>query len=678
MKISLEWLEQYLPGAAREVGADRAADALMNGGLPVESIERVGEDAVLDVEVTSNRADCLSHVGVARELGALVGRAAKGVTPAVAEAATPAGGVTSVEVRDGALCPYYSARVIRGVKVGPSPAWMVRRLEAVGLRSINNVVDVTNYVLMELGQPLHAFDLDRLEGGRIVVRRAAQGEKLVSIDGKTRELTADMLVIADAARPVALAGVMGGRDSEVSAGTVNVLLESARFDPLSVRKTSRALALRSDSSYRFERGIDPALADLASLRAAQLIVETAGGEVLGGAAVAGAEGSGLGVRGSGKKLALRLAKVRSVLGIDVPAAEAVDALARLGFAPVLKGEAIDCTVPSWRQDVSIEVDLVEEVARLVGYGRIPVKETIEVRVTPPQEDLRAIDQVRQAMVAAGYHEALTFSWVDDDLRDDFKPAEAKGLLRAEESVRKDDAWLRPSTLPGLLEAVRRNETVGNPRPRLFEIGSTFWVDERGGVDERRRLGVVGSADYREVRGAVEALLESLDAGKDVSVVPDARAGFSPAACGRVEWGGRAVGYIGKVDRAVADKLGLREQPVAAELELEPLIAGVQWLPQVKELAKYPAVKRDLSLVVAERVRYEEIASLVRELKLPNLEGVEYVTTYRGKQVGEGNKSVTVELVFRSEAGTLTGEEVEGSVQRVVGAAKERVGATLRV
>jgi phenylalanyl-tRNA synthetase beta chain len=232
-------------------------------------------------------------------------------------------------------------------------------------------------------------------------------------------------------------------------------------------------------------------------------------------------------------------------------------------------------------------------------------------------------------------------------------------------------------IPGLLEAVRRNETVGNGGARLFEVGSTFWVGADGKVDERRRLGVVGSADYREVRGAVEAMLGALDSTRPVRVVPDRRPGFSAAACGRVEWGGVAIGYVGKVDPAVARKLDLREAPVAAELEVAPLIAGVQWLPQVRERVRFPSVKRDLSLVVAERVRFEEIEAVVSELKLPNLEGVEYVTTYRGKQIGEGLKSVTIELVFRSEQGTLTGEEVEGSVQRVVGSAKERVGATLR-
>src|SRR3954471_2392346 len=298
MNISLDWLKEYLPG---DTDAQAAGDALMRGGLPVEKIETHGSDTVIDVEVTSNRGDCLSHVGVARELSALLRREFRDVRPSAAETGPDTSSVTQVDNEATNLCPHYTARVLRNVEIRPSPAWMTRRLEAVGLRPVNNVVDVTNYVLFEMGQPLHAFDFDRLQGKRIVVRRASKGEKLVSIDGRERELAPDMLVIADAARPVALAGVMGGRDSEVSGATVNVLLESARFDPLSVRKTSRALTLKSDSSYRFERGIDPTLPERASLRAAQLLLDTAGGELLGGLVSAGASGY------RPKALSLRLA-----------------------------------------------------------------------------------------------------------------------------------------------------------------------------------------------------------------------------------------------------------------------------------------------------------------------------------------------------------------------------------
>ncbi len=277
MKTSLAWLLDFLPG--QPLNAEAVAEALTHGGLPVESIERHGDDTVVDVEVTSNRGDCLSHVGIARELSALMNRPFKYSPPSAAESSTPASSVTSVQIEAKELCPYYTARVIRNVKIGPSPQWMVKRLEAIGVRPVSNVGDVTNYVMFELGQPLHAFDFDKLQGRKVIVREARAGEKMFSIDGRERILRAGMLVIADGQRPVALAGVMGGADSEVSNSTTNFLLESARFDPLSVRKTARALAMKSDSSYRFERGIDPTLAERASLRAAQLILQTAGGEL---------------------------------------------------------------------------------------------------------------------------------------------------------------------------------------------------------------------------------------------------------------------------------------------------------------------------------------------------------------------------------------------------------------
>src|SRR5688572_7648221 len=369
MNISLEWLRDFLP---KPVDAGAAADALIRGGFPVENIVQRGEDTVLDVEVTSNRGDCLSHVGVAREMSALLNVPFKSEQSRPAETGPPVKDVTSVVIEARDLCPHYVARVIRGVKSCPSPAWMVRRLEGVGLRSINNVVDVTNYVMFEMGQPLHAFDFDRLRGKKIIVREARLGEKITSIDGHERRLAAGMLVIADAERPVALAGVMGGIDSEVSGATVNVLLESARFDPLSVRKTARALAMKSDSSYRFERGIDPTLPERASLRAAQLIVEVAGGELLSGSAVAGESGH------RPKQLALRLSRLKQVLGVDLPAQDAVTALARLQLSPTLSGDTIHVTVPSWRLDLNLEIDLVEEVARVIGYDRVPVRDEIAI------------------------------------------------------------------------------------------------------------------------------------------------------------------------------------------------------------------------------------------------------------------------------------------------------------
>lgn len=670
MKISLEWLRDFLPQA---LDPEAASEALTHGGLPVETIDRPREDTVLDVEVTSNRGDCLSHIGVGRELSALLARELKEPTLKASESSTPASSVTSVQIEAVDLCPHYTARVIRNVRIGPSPAWLARRLEAVGLRPINNVVDVTNYVMFELGQPLHAFDFDRLDGRRIVVRRARKGEKLVSLDGRERELTTDMLVIADAARPVALAGVMGGQHSEVSVGTTNILLESARFDPLTVRKTARALAMKSDSSYRFERGIDPMLPERASLRAAQLILDTAGGELLGGFVASGLPGY------QPKQLSLRLPRLRQVLGVELPVNEVVDAFRRLGLSPAPHADRIDVTVPSHRLDLNIEVDLVEEAARVLGYDRVPVRDEIAIRVTPPEPAARALDVVRSTLVAAGYFEAVTFGFVSDALAADFVPPEARPdapLPRADATVRKADAALRPSILPGLLEAVRRNEAAGTPGAKLYEIGSTFWNRPGGGVEERQRLGLVGSPDVREVRGAVENVLSRLDARRDIRVVPDPRPGFARGACGRIEWGGEVVGYLGRISRTVSDKTSLREFPAAAELEMAPLLAGTQLVPQLRPLPEFPAAPRDLSLVVPESVRYEQIESLIRSVNPESLEGIGYVTTYRGKPLEKGTKSVTVTLLFRSAARTLTGDEVESEVQKVTAAAKAK-GWTLR-
>lgn len=667
MKISLEWLADFLPGPA---DPQALAEALTHGGLPVEVIEQHGDDTVIDVEVTSNRGDCLSHVGVARELSALLNREFKDVQIALAEVSAPAGAATSVQIENLALCPYYSARIIRGVKVGPSPQWMVRRLEAAGVRSINNIVDSTNYVMLEMGQPLHAFDFDRLGGRRIVVRNARAGETLVTLDGHNRKLVPEMLVIADESRAVALAGVMGGLESEVSGATVNVLLESARFDSLTVRRMGRALAMKSEASYRFERGIDPELPPRASARCAELIRQTAGGEILSGIVEAGTAAA------PPRTLSLRLAKLQQVLGIPIAPNDAADALRRLGLNPRIGGDQIECIIPSHRADLNIEVDLVEEVARVLGYDRIPVRQTISIQLTAPEPARKAEEKIRQSLVGCGFFEAVTFSFATDGLAELFAPAGVR-LCQADALARKSDSKLRPSILPGLLEAIRRNEAVGVPGARLFEIGSTYWHARDGGIDERRRLGIAAATDYRSLRGAVESVLTALDSGKSIDVVPAQAAGFGRGSTGEIHWNGQPIGVIGVIDKAVAQTLDLREDVCAAEIELPALIAGTQHVPQLKPLAKFPAVRRDLSLVVPQTTRFAAIRQVVLDQKLELLEDLEYVTTYRGKPLEKSQKSVTITLVFRSPTGTLTGGQVDSAVERVIAAAKDTLAATLR-
>jgi phenylalanyl-tRNA synthetase beta chain len=670
MKTSLAWLSDFLPGPPLD--AEKVAEALTHGGLPVESIEQREGDTVVDVEVTSNRGDCLSHIGIARELSALLNRPFKYIPPAAMESSTAASSVTSVQIEARELCPYYTARVIRNVKIAPSPQWMVKRLEAIGLRAIYNVVDVTNYVMFELGQPLHAFDFDKLQGRKIIVREARQGEKLTSIDARERALRPGMLVIADAQRPVALAGVMGGADSEVSNSTTNVLLESARFDPLTVRKTARALAMKSDSSYRFERQIDPTLAERASLRAAQLILQTAGGELLSGMVAAGSSGYQL------RRLTLRLARLRQLLGLDFPISQVMDALNHLQLNPTHKGETIEAQVPSHRLDLTIEADLIEEVARVIGYDKIPLRDEISIRLSPKQPDEATIETLRASLIGAGYFESLTFSFVSDVLAEDFRPPQAASLLRADPTVRAGDARLRPSIIPGLLQAIRHNESNGTLGAHLFEIGSTFWLDKNSKVDERRRIALVGGEDYRATRGAIESLLQHLNAERPLTITPAPHRGFASGASGSIQWGTEIIGHIGRIDRAIAEKISLREQVMAAELELTPLLKFAQHVPQLHQLPRFPSVRRDLSLVVAENTPYEQIERLIRSLDLANLEDLEFVTTYRGKPLDKGTKSITVTLVFRSPAATLTSEQVEGAVQKAVAAAQQQLGASLRV
>jgi phenylalanyl-tRNA synthetase beta chain len=667
MKISLEWLNtDFFPSQALD--ANTIAEALTNAGFPVESIKPQGSDCVIDVEVTSNRGDCLSHLGIARELAAILNltAASKPIQRPV-ESNDPASAAVRVRIDAGQeLCPHYTARLIRGVKIAPSPPFIARRLKAVGVRPINNVVDVTNYVMFELGQPLHAFDFAKISGGQIVVRNAARGETILSIDGRKRELASSMLVIADAQRPVALAGVMGGLDSEVTESTVDVLLESAIFDPLSVRRTARALAMQSDSSYRFERGIDPSLPARASTRAAQLILETAGGQLAKGIVEAGSD------LHDNRKIILRLAQLRRILGIDLPPGEIVKAFWRLGFSPVGGDGNIEITVPSYRLDVTEEIDLVEEAARLLGYGRIPMREEISIRLTPPDRNATVEEKICQTLVSGGYFEAITFSFISDALRSDFGPAP----FRADAAVRKADAALRPSLIPGLLQSVRFNETSGNPAARLFEIGAVFGPKPDGHLNERRSVAWVGG-DLRQVRGMAEALLARLDADRELSVVPDSHPGFAAGAAGRIVWGRETIGFLGQIDRTIADKLSLRDIPAAAELDLAHLLAGARDVPQLRALARFPAVQRDVSLVVPENLRFEKIESLIRGLNLEFLESIDFVTAFRGKPLEAGSKSVTIALVFRSPTATLTGEQVEGSVHKAIDAAKAKLGATLR-
>ena len=463
MKISLNWLTDYVDVS---IPVAELSERLKQIGLQVEEQIDTDTDIVLDLEITSNRGDCLGHLGVAREVAAVLGLEFK--PPQIGELPTAgkARNLTAVEVLDPDLCPRYTARVIRGVKVGPSPAWMVERLEAVGLRSINNIVDVTNYVLMEYSQPLHCFDYDKLAENRIVVRRAAGGEQMVSIDETKCELDDSMLVIADAARPVAIAGVMGGLDTEVAEATTNVLIESAQFDPLSIRRTSRKLQLMSESNYRFERGVDPVGVDAASLRACQLILELAGGQLAEGIVDVWAEPF------QPRRVALRPERCCAVLGMDVSAERQAEILDHLGLAPEAEDGRIVCTIPSYRADLTREIDLIEEVARVEGFDKIPVADRIAHAVSAETLQTRVRRMAGEALTACGFDEAVTFTFVD---RAEAELLGAERIVAVDPLTRRTNNVLRPTLLPNLLRACKTNQDVGNAEVSLFEIAACFPV-----------------------------------------------------------------------------------------------------------------------------------------------------------------------------------------------------------
>lgn len=683
MKIALDWIAEYL---STPIAPDVAEQCLINAGLPLESNEPFGSTHILDVEVTSNRSDCLSHIGLARELAALSNGKSTFKMPAFACPAT--GGdvrtLTSVTVNDPIGCPYYSARVIQGVKIGPSPAWLVTRLESIGLRSVNNVVDVTNYVLMELGQPLHAFDFDTLHGKKIIVRRAVTGEKIISIDGKTNTLDASMLVIADADRPAAVAGVMGGKDTEVTAATTNILLESARFDPVTIRAQARALTLMSDSSYRFERGIDPAAAERASLRAAELIIKTAGGTLAQGVIAVGSTVK------PPVRVGLRLRRVAEVVGIEIPATRIATILAALEFAPEKiseqEGGILRCTVPTHRLDVEREIDLIEEVIRVHGYAHIVAHDRVVHPVQPEPVDQKAGRVIRQALLAAGFAEVVTISFIDLPEATMFLPSNAGGAggaIRVSDAVRKASNVLRPSLLPSLLQVRRTNQNAGIADARLYEHAETYWQPDQDGKlppQQQRMIGLIGNS-VAEVRGALDLLLARVNPAATLVVTPFDYSWFAPGISAKLELqvGGRTelLGCLGQLAQSVQERYDLRHPCAGAEVQWDILVAAFEPVRRAKPLPRFPEIRRDLSVVLEDAVRWADIAAAVNAAQIQFLEQVDFVGTFRNKQIGPGKKSLTLALEFRDPATTLRSEQVDAQMKSALDLLSSRFGATLR-
>lgn len=674
MLVSWDWLKQYV---ALDVSAEIFADRLTMTGLNLEECHDVAGDTCIDFEVTSNRPDCLGHLGIAREAAVVYNKPLKVPAADPKIGAAPVGSATSVVNECPDLCSQYHARVIRGVKVGPSPAWLQRRLQTVGIASINNIVDITNYVLMECGQPLHAFDMDKLHGQRIVVRRAKAGEKLQAIDHKEYVLAPDMCVIADADHPVALAGVMGGAETEITSATKNVLIEAALFAPLSIRNTSRRLKLHSDSSYRFERALDPHGPEWASRRCCELILELAGGELLNGSVFAGTQPPA-----ECAPITLRFAQIRRILGMEIPNEEAVRILTALGLT--LVGAATADTVtfvpPSNRRDLSREIDLIEEVARIHGYDQLPADVNVPLCLSHKSHRDRVVDRVRSTLTGAGFYEAITVSLVSEREHAIFRPRGDVTPLAIDHSDFRETSLLRQTLVPSLLGSRRANERRGTFGAQLFEIASVHLSADKTlphAQSEPTMIGFVSGKSFAEIKGVVQELAVRVNPSAQIVVRPSSIPQFTEGRGAEVLLNGQFWGWLGELDRVVAGQLDLRDPVTVAELDLGVLESVADLVPKFKPLPTYQSSSRDLNFVLDDPVTWSELNAVVRGAAGPLLESIGFGGQYRGKQIPEGKKSYLVTLMYRSPERTLTSEEVEAAQQSVIAACQTQLGATLR-
>ncbi len=679
MKASVAWINDYLD---RPATPDEIADCLTACGLPVESREASPcGDTVLEVELTSNRGDCLCHVGLAREVAAATGRSLSLPPTDHPEDSEPCEGAIRASNADTAACPLYTARVIRGVRVGPSPEWMQARLRAIGQIPRNAIVDCTNFVLFELGQPTHAFDLSQLHGGTLQVRRAEPGERLLPIGegAKPVALGDRTLVIADADRPVAIAGVKGGAETAVRDSTVDIVIESACFSPVDVRHASRSLRIASDSSYRFERGVDPAAVDGPARRLVRLILEVAGGRALRSPLHAGPAPR------PRNPISLRIARLQSITGIAIGADEARRVLKSLGCAVTGDATLLQCTAPAHRMDLEREVDLIEEVLRIVGIDRIVVRESITVRVPPSQPEVEGPRALRDALVAAGFTECVTHTLVSERASERFLPAGSGPLTLADDRTAGEPV-LRPSIVPSLLQCAARNLDHGATDVRLFELARAFAVHGDAHTEDARiAMVVVGPKSaqdaFRALRGALDRAVQAMHGPLTPARIGAAtdsdpvRAALIDA--GSVTIGSAHAGAAGIVDPEAAHAFGIELPVAAAELSLRPLLAGYPPAVSVRASPTHPAIDRDLSVLVADGVTWSQVESCVTRCGMPHFERAEFVGTYRGPQAGAGRKSLTMRLLFRADDRTLRREEVDEAIRTLVPALAADVGAEVR-
>ncbi|MCE5198583.1 MAG: phenylalanine--tRNA ligase subunit beta [Armatimonadota bacterium] len=694
MKVSIDWLREYIDF---DCSLDTLADGLTMAGLEVEEVIKLSkedftraggsgtiDDIVFDSKVTPNRGDWLSMIGVAREAGPVVGGRVKMPNVKLDGSEPTSSDLIKIRIDDPDLCGRYVGIVVRNVEIKESPGWLKDRVIAAGMRPINNVVDITNFVMLELGQPLHAFDYNLLNDAQIVVRRAKPGETITSIDGNERRLEPDMLVIADSNRPVAIAGVMGGEDSEISRQTQDILIESANFNSVSIRRTSKRLGLVTESSYRFERGVDPSIAPLAAMRAAQLIHDLASGDVAKGIVDARP------VPVEPLEIKVRPERVNLVLGTSITAENMARFLNSIDIETHLEDGILISQVPTFRPDITREIDMAEEVGRVYGYDKLDT--------TLPDVTLQGKDspeglfrnKIRRSLMACGAQEVLTHSMVE------VKLAEIAGNANKAVSIRnplsEELNSMRTMLAPNLLQVVARNQAYGTVNVSVFETGKVYFQGGSGRPDET--LSVAGAmvgdlwrsnwslpaealqVDFFTCKGAVESLLGALNIS-GANYIPVEHPMLHPTRAAKVLVGDREIGILGEVVPAVSDALDVRGRAYIYELDFRALMELAPEMVIYQEPARYPALYRHMAVVVADDVKYAQLVELVIRSGKGLVEAVDMLDVYKGEQVGAGRRSLTLSVVFRSREKTLTDDEVNAVLGEIKEALAQKAGASFR-
>jgi len=680
MRFTYSWLKEYIDVKLKP---KELAEKLTMAGLEIEAVSQADGEWVFEAEVTTNRPDWLNIIGIAREVAAITDekmaatKAGQHSSASAGRAAQPKSAANCIiQVLDKQSCPRYTGRIITGVKVAPSPEWLIKRLKSIGVRSVNNIVDITNFVLFETGQPLHAFDFDKLSGGRIIVRRAKGNEQIVTIDGVTRKLDLSMLVIADENAPVAIAGIMGGKGTEVTESTKTILLESAYFDPAITRKVSRCLGLGSDSSYRFERGVDLAGVKTASDRASALIAAIAGG--LTGKII-----------DIGKKsitqanVLVNFQKVNDVLGTNVPTKEISRILKALGLksGKTSKAGAV-FTIPSWRRDLKKEEDLIEEIIRIYGYDKICTDSVF----IPMQPDLARI--ISDTLVSFGLNEAITYSLVDKVLDDIFQPAPLVAAIKIKNPLSSDFAVLRRNIIAGILNAAKWNLNRNINDIKLFEIGPVYHSEKLDRQEENHIViclsgtrrdnwqDGVNPVDFYYLKGITDSLFKKLGVS-NYDIKPGQSGIFQAEQSAEIMIKGEPAGFLGKVEKGLLKKIDIDKDCFVCQINMDILVKHVELKKRFTALPKFPVVYRDISTLAKIETPLGDIVNMIKETAGDIIKEIKLFDVYKGEQIPKGHRSLIFRLTYQSFDKTLTDKEVEIIHSGIISALKEQLGVGTR-